>query len=91
MRQRFELLLIVIFLIWGGCQQKSEPPAQSKNQLPVARQSKEKEPTASEQLPNAWQQTSVVDIDPQRAAESGQRLGGKISELKNVIYAVEGH
>ena len=90
MRQRFELLLIVICLICGRCQQKSAPPAQSENRPPVTTQSQEKEKTANEQLPNGWLQTSVVDVDPQQAAQSGQRLGGKISELKNVIYAVEG-
>ena len=90
MRQRCQLSWVVICLVCSGCQEKSAPPAQSKQQLPVATRSKEKEAAASEQLPNGWQQTGFVEVDPQQAAQIGQRLGGQISELKNVIYSIDG-
>ncbi len=90
---RWEIALLLLAL---GCQPAaaldgSDQPVRSpKSQTASADTDSTEQPEGNEQLPAGWGETSVIDVDPLKASQIGEKLGGRISRLKNVVYSVNG-
>ena len=88
--------LVALLLLFAGCQPAAESdtsnlpkPSLKANTDPPRTDGLERS-SEQEQLPVGWRKTSVIDVDPLQARQIGQKLGGRISQLKNVVYSVDG-